>query len=214
MGIYGEVPRGGTAQLVDGTSFSAPIVSGAVGLVKSLDPTLTTQPIASIFKATGQPVRQDRTIGPVVRIGAALDSVIGGFIPFYDFMGYYSGSATVPAVLPTTFLRALEADDEDPTRLPPLITISFEFTDRAAGKVRYVSNLSPDNPWVADFVMSHNNGRLLISQPDKAFCNDSTVAPFGAAVFTVSAGSYGEAEIMNVESESIVNNVYRIKRPV
>ena len=213
VGIYGEVPRGGTAQLVDGTSFSAPIVSGAVGLVKSLDPTLSTQSIASIFKATGQPVRQDRTIGPVVRIGAALDSVIGGFIPFYDFMGYYSGTATVPAVLPTTFLRALEADDEDPTRLPPLITINFEFTDRAVGKVRYVSNLSPDNPWVADFVMSHNNGRLLISQPDKAFCNDSTVAPFGSAVFTVSAGSYGEAEIINVESESIVNNVYRIKRP-
>ncbi len=213
VGIYGEVPRGGTAQLVDGTSFSAPIVSGAVGLVKSLDPTLTTQSIASIFKATGQPVRQDRTIGPVVRIGAALDSVIGGFIPFYDFMGYYSGTAPVPAVLPTTFLRALEADGEDPTRLPPLITINFEFTDRAVGKVRYVSNLSPDNPWVADFVMSHNNGRVLISQPDKAFCNDSTVAPFGSAVFTVSAGSYGEAEIINVESESIVNNVYRIKRP-
>lgn len=212
VGIYGEVPGGGDALAVDGTSFAAPIVSGAVGLVKSVDPTLSTREIASILKSTGSPVRGETTIGPVVRIGAALEAVEAGFMPFSEFEKYCDGQAVYPATLPTNFLRPL-VEEGDSTRLPALITIRFEFTGQDAGRIYYESNLAQGSPWTADFVSERDGDRRIILQGENAYCNDTTVVPFARAMFTVSRGAGGEAEISLIESESVADNVYKIKRP-
>lgn len=58
----------------DGTSMAAPIVTGAVALMKSLDPTLTNTDIIRILNTTGKPLEND-SIGPLLQIKHALDAV-------------------------------------------------------------------------------------------------------------------------------------------
>lgn len=64
-----------TAMSMSGTSMAAPIVTGAVALMKSVDPTLTNQEIIDILVSTGKPLN-DKTIGPLIQIKSALDKVL------------------------------------------------------------------------------------------------------------------------------------------
>ena len=63
---------------MSGTSMAAPIVSGAVALMKSLDPTITTKKIIQFLYATGLPTRGD--IGRLIQLDKALDAVLTGNI--------------------------------------------------------------------------------------------------------------------------------------
>ncbi|UBD64061.1 S8 family serine peptidase [Bacteroides salyersiae] len=64
-----------TAMSMSGTSMAAPIVTGAVALMKSIDPTLTNQEIIDILVSTGKPLN-DKTIGPLIQIKSALEKVL------------------------------------------------------------------------------------------------------------------------------------------
>lgn len=55
-----------------GTSFSAPIISGTVALIKSQNKDLTTSQIVTILKSTGRPVSGHPEIGNLVQIKDAL----------------------------------------------------------------------------------------------------------------------------------------------
>lgn len=57
----------------DGTSFSAPIITGTVALLKSRNDSLTTPQIIEILKATGTPTVGTPEIGGLVQIKDALD---------------------------------------------------------------------------------------------------------------------------------------------
>jgi len=57
-----------------GTSMAAPIVTGAVALMKSIDPTLSNKDIIDILKKTGKKLSND-SIGPLLQIRPALDAV-------------------------------------------------------------------------------------------------------------------------------------------
>lgn len=59
----------------EGTSFAAPIVAGAVALMKSIDPDLTTPDIIDILRSTGKPVQGSPTIGKLLQIKDALVAV-------------------------------------------------------------------------------------------------------------------------------------------
>ena len=59
-----------------GTSMAAPIVSGAVALMKSIDPSLTTKKIIQILRATGLPTTGD--IGPLIQLDKAMEMVKNG----------------------------------------------------------------------------------------------------------------------------------------
>ena len=61
---------------MSGTSMAAPIVSGAVALMKSLDPSITTKRIIQILQATGLPTTGD--IGRLVQLDKALEMVKNG----------------------------------------------------------------------------------------------------------------------------------------
>jgi len=53
-----------------GTSMAAPIVSGAIGLIKSVNPNLTNEEIKTIFQKTGKII--DNDIGPLLQLGKAI----------------------------------------------------------------------------------------------------------------------------------------------
>lgn len=69
--IFGAMPYN-SYNMGPGTSFAAPIVTGAVALMKSLNPDLTNPQIVKILKETGRPIEGDNTIGPLLQIESAL----------------------------------------------------------------------------------------------------------------------------------------------
>lgn len=60
----------------DGTSMAAPIVSGAVALIKSLNDSLTTKQIICILQSTGLPTQGN--IGKLIQLDKALQTVKSG----------------------------------------------------------------------------------------------------------------------------------------
>lgn len=75
VGIYSTVGSNGY-QTMDGTSMAAPIVSGAVALMKSIKPNLTTKEIICILQNTGLPVNDN--VGKLIQIDKALQKVKTG----------------------------------------------------------------------------------------------------------------------------------------
>ena len=70
--------------LMGGTSMAAPIVTGAVALMKSIDPTLTNAEIIKILNTTARPLAND-SIGPLLQIRPALDAVKKNMSAWDDF---------------------------------------------------------------------------------------------------------------------------------
>ncbi len=85
VNIIGAKPYN-TYDIGPGTSFAAPIVTGAVALMKSIDPTLSTAEIIEILQETGKPVEGAPTIGKLLQIKDALMKVKGNFADFDDIM--------------------------------------------------------------------------------------------------------------------------------
>ncbi len=78
--IYSSIPNNKYAFL-DGTSMAAPVVTGAVALLKSINPELTTSEIKEILKKTGIIVNSpDKYVGELIQLDKALEYVEGGDI--------------------------------------------------------------------------------------------------------------------------------------
>jgi subtilisin family serine protease len=75
VGIYSSVGSN-SYQTMDGTSMAAPIVSGAVALMKSIKSTLTTKQIICILQNTGLPTQGK--IGKLLQLDKALQMVRSG----------------------------------------------------------------------------------------------------------------------------------------
>lgn len=75
VGIYSSVGSN-DYQVMDGTSMAAPIVTGAVALMKSLKNSLTTKQIICILQSTGLPI--DGNIGKLIQLDKALQKVKSG----------------------------------------------------------------------------------------------------------------------------------------
>lgn len=75
VGIYSTVGKDGY-QTMDGTSMAAPIVSGAVALMKSLNDNLTNKQILCILQSTGADTQGN--IGKLLQLDKALQKVKSG----------------------------------------------------------------------------------------------------------------------------------------
>ena len=87
--IFGAMPNN-DYNMGPGTSFSAPIVTGAVALMKSLSPSLSTEEIIKILQETGKPIKGDNTIGKLIQIKDALLRVKSEMANFDDIMRDHS----------------------------------------------------------------------------------------------------------------------------
>lgn len=74
---------------LDGTSMAAPIVTGAVALMKSVCPTLKNTEVIEILKSTARPV-EDASIGNILQIRSAIDKIREDFLRFDDVMQDHS----------------------------------------------------------------------------------------------------------------------------
>jgi len=70
--IYSSVPND-TFAFYPGTSMACPIVSGCVGLLKSLKPEISNKDVVQLIKETGESV--DGQSGVLIRIDKILESI-------------------------------------------------------------------------------------------------------------------------------------------
>lgn len=73
VNIFGAKPYN-TYDIGPGTSFAAPIVAGAVALMKSVNPDITNTQIIDILQRTGKPINGDSRIGNLIQIRDAVDA--------------------------------------------------------------------------------------------------------------------------------------------
>lgn len=71
VNIMGAMPYS-TYDVGPGTSFAAPLVAGAIGLMKSVNKNLSNEQIIHILKTTGKPMGTGSKIGPLIQINAAV----------------------------------------------------------------------------------------------------------------------------------------------
>lgn len=84
--IYSSVGND-SYQMMKGTSMAAPIVTGAIALMKSLKPNITAEQITCVLKSTGIPAKGE--IGNFIQLDKALQKVKSG---------NYSGCNTQPTI--------------------------------------------------------------------------------------------------------------------
>lgn len=78
VNIYSSFPNN-SYKILDGTSMAAPIVSGTIALMRSLNPHLTVNQIIGVLQQTGRST--DNYIPPMLLIDRALEAVKNGDIP-------------------------------------------------------------------------------------------------------------------------------------
>ncbi|MCF0158892.1 MAG: S8 family serine peptidase, partial [Veillonella sp.] len=79
--IYSSVPGGGFRS-AQGTSMAAPIVAGAVALMRSIKPDLTVGQAIGVLQKTGIPTDgNNRYVPPMIQIDKALEALRSGDIP-------------------------------------------------------------------------------------------------------------------------------------
>lgn len=82
---YKVSPDGGFQEM-DGTSMAAPVVAGAVALLKSKNKNLTSEQVIKILTMTAKQTDQKHRIGPTIQIKDALDATGGELLNFDDLM--------------------------------------------------------------------------------------------------------------------------------
>ena len=75
VGIYSTVP-GNAYRSYSGTSMACPFVAGLLGVMKSINPDLTSREAYAILHATGQETSETRVTGRIVQPAAALAAAV------------------------------------------------------------------------------------------------------------------------------------------
>jgi thermitase len=73
--VYSTIPDDQYA-FFNGTSMATPYVAGLLGLMKSIQPKLTTQEAYRILKSTGKPTQATRETGPLISPTAAIQTLV------------------------------------------------------------------------------------------------------------------------------------------
>lgn len=128
--IMSTIPYGDYVPL-DGTSMAAPIVTGAVALMKSICPTLTNQEVIEILKYSAKPLEDD-SIGDLLQIRNALDMIQGDFMQFDEII---ENPQSIIGQWESTILLGVTVNGE---LTGEKVKILMTFTSENEGKVEIV----------------------------------------------------------------------------
>jgi len=99
-------------QFMDGTSMAAPIVSGTVALIKSLNEAITSEQIICVLQSTGLPT--ERKIGNLIQIDKALQKVKSGKFTDCDSLSKKPSTGDVQVLLSWNNYNDLDLACTDP----------------------------------------------------------------------------------------------------
>jgi subtilisin family serine protease len=172
-----------------GTSFAAPIVAGAVALMKSIDPTLTTAEIIAILKETGKPVQGAPDIGNLIQIKDALQRVKDNFVSFDDIMRDHSkfiGLWRSTTLLHRTENGVIHNEDE--------IRMYFQIDSEANGQF-ILCEVRPKDDYISPITISWGSDRIEMQMIGQAVC-EGRVRKYDQLNFTCTADTSQSRLIM------------------
>lgn len=195
--IVGAKPYN-TYDIGPGTSFAAPIVTGAVALMKSLDASLTTAEIIDILQQTGKPVAGNTTIGKLLQIKDALELVKSNFANFSDLMNDHNsivGLWQSTRMLPVT-------NSGQPT--DDWCRQYFNITSTSAGQAIYYAATQNRLDYTAPLAIQWQSNKIVLHQEQPASNATANDFSFTPATFTWKADSTGRLQCeykSNTESD-------------
>lgn len=156
--IYSAGPANGYG-FCPGTSMAAPIVTGAVALMKSVNPNLTNRQIIDILDRTGKVVDREGHIGKLIQVRDALKEA-GADVANYDrikedpnsITGMWQTTQEVPVV-----------DSASRQRTGEMTHIFLKFASISNGTIYYRTD--GGCLYTASFTSRLENDRLIITQP-------------------------------------------------
>lgn len=159
--IYSAVP-GNKYTYIPGTSMAAPMVTGAVALMKSINPKLTNKQVIDILKKTSKKLKDSDQIGGLLQIRDALRMVKGDFANFDEIM---KDPKQLIGTWETTEMREVtDAQTGEPTGSMTHIFIRFDSPER--GSISYKEDTG--HTYTAPFKAKIKDNKLYINQPEKA----------------------------------------------
>lgn len=168
-----------------GTSMAAPIVSGAVALMKSVNPNLTNREIIEILDRTGKPVDPNGHIGKLIQVRDALKMAEAG-VANYDEIKNDPNS--IKGLWKTTEERqVIDTATEEPTG--EMTHVYLKFNSINSGTIYYKTD--GGCTYSAPFRSELRSDELVISQQGEATsptCN----RPFAKVVIRCTRGEGGK----------------------
>ncbi len=158
VGIYSAIPSNGFA-MKDGTSMAAPIVTGAVALMKSLNRSISVDEVIEILQKTGKPLNPEYKIGNLIQIKDALVAARDGFLNFDEVIN--DPSKIIGLWQCTDYLKS------SGTSSP--IMLFMEFTTENTGKL-IISEEADELNFEAPLQAKFNKNTIDITQTDYARC--------------------------------------------
>lgn len=153
-------------QEMSGTSMAAPVVTGAVALLKSKNRNLTTEQVIKILTLTAKQTDTRHRIGPTIQIKDALDATGGDLLNFDDLMkdhnkllGKWRSTYEVNLVEENTEKKLDE------------IWAYFIFTSTSGGRLEYHA-IQSKRIYKAPISVVWGKDRLKIIQHGKAVSSD------------------------------------------
>lgn len=148
-------------QEMNGTSMAAPIVTGAVALLKSKNKNLTTEQIIKILTMTGKQTDTKHRIGPTIQIKDALEATGGDLANFDDLMKDHN--LLIGKWKSTYELMISDAQD---VKIDDMWTY-FIFTSTTSGRIEH-HTIEKKRIYTAQLNVKWEKDKIIITQLEKA----------------------------------------------
>lgn len=148
-------------QEMDGTSMAAPVVTGAVALLKSKKKDLTAEQVIKILTMTGKQTDMRNRIGPTVQLKDALNATGGDLANFDDLMKDHNlliGKWRSTHELMISDVQDVKIDD---------MWTYFIFTSATSGRIEH-HTINMERVYTAQLNVEWEKNRMIITQQDKA----------------------------------------------
>jgi len=147
-------------QEMDGTSMAAPIVTGAVALLKSKNKDLTSEQVIKILTMTAKQTDKKHRIGPTIQIKDALDATGGELANFDDLMKDHN-------LLVGKWRSTHELQISSNGKKTDDIWTYFIFTSPTSGTIEH-HTINLNRVYKVRVSVKWENGRILINQQGMA----------------------------------------------
>lgn len=202
--IYSAGP-GNAYGFCPGTSMAAPIVSGAVALMKSVNPELSNSQIIEILDRTGKPVDNGAHIGKLIQVRKALDAVSSLTANFDKIK---NDPNAIKGLWKTTQVRAVtDSQTGEPTGENAHIYLKFNSIN--GGTIYYKK--TSGHLHSAPFTSSLNNDKLVIAQTGDTRSNTDPV-PFAPVKITCTRGQNGTLSCVSQYAGNTPSEPYHLVR--
>ena len=202
VNMFGAMPFN-TFNVGPGTSFSAPIVTGAVALMKSLDESLSNEEIIRILQETGKPVDHGRRVGPLLQIRDALLKVKKQFVSFEDIL---KDKKSLLGLWQSTELLDVFAEGKANGKARLYLDIQTPQT----GAVYYKKTSNKE--YQGKIYIKWFDDHIQIDQPDNATTQESKDDFFVPVVFTLAPDKNGLLKCSSRSSISQTTKPYYLKK--